>query len=129
MKSQLFLAAAALVALCPVPAAAKSGDDFPIVILSDEDGRGMHIGLQDDARDAFAPASLTGEQIADEFKRLCLDTGFAPDAFAAAAAASPWSLEPGTVAMEAAGKTPPGISQLFNRARSGPACGSATIAA
>ena len=108
MKSHYFLAAAALVALCPVsaPAAAESDDDTPIVILSDEDGRGMHIGLQDDARDAFEPASWSGEQIADEFKRLCLDTAFAPDAFAAAGARSPWSLEPSTVSLEEAGKVP-----------------------
>jgi hypothetical protein len=110
MKSHAFLAASALAAmLCPASAPAVASpvlNDAPIVILSDEDGRGINIGLQEDAREAFEPASLSGEQIADEFKRLCLDTAFAPDAFAAAGAQSPWSLEAEIISLPAAGKTP-----------------------
>jgi hypothetical protein len=109
MKSHAFLAVPALVALlCPASAPAIAAFDdggASIVILSDGDGREMNVGLQEDAREAFEPASLSGEQIADEFKRLCLDTAFAPDAFAAAGAQSPLSLEAGTIALPAAGKT------------------------
>jgi hypothetical protein len=97
------------VLLCSVPVPAVAATMFtgaPIVILSDEDGRGINIGLQQDAREAFEPAAYSGEQIADEFKRLCLDTAFAPDAFAAAGAQSPWQLASGTIALPAAGKIP-----------------------
>src|SRR5688572_15415194 len=110
MKSHAFLAASALaVLLCPVSApaiAAFVDGGASIAILSDEDGRGINIGHQEDAREAFEPTSLGGDRIADEFKRLCLDTAFAPDAFAAAGAQSPLSLEAGTIALPAAGKTP-----------------------
>jgi hypothetical protein len=98
---------AAIAALFVPPAfagAATVSGDAPIVILSDEDGRGINIGLQEDAREAFEPAAYSGEQIADEFKRLCLDTAFSPEAFAAAGAQSPWHLDSGTIALPAAGK-------------------------
>ncbi|HEX9965011.1 MAG TPA: hypothetical protein VGB04_08505 [Allosphingosinicella sp.] len=97
-----------LVALLFAAAAPAAAADIhaPIVILSDEDGRGINIGLQEDAREAFEPAAYSGAQIADEFKRLCLDTAFAPEAFAAAGAQSPWRLAPGTIALKPAGKIP-----------------------
>ena len=48
----------------------------------------MNIDQQEDAREAFESVDYSGEEIADEFKRLCLDTAFSPDAFAAALRAS-----------------------------------------
>jgi hypothetical protein len=61
-----------------------------IVILSDDRGNEASIGAMRDLREGLTPAALAGPAIVDEFKRLCLDTGFDPAAHAAAAAASSW---------------------------------------
>lgn len=59
-------------------------------ILSDEYGRQTSVGVMRDLREDLIPAALTGAQIVDEFKRLCLDTDMGGAAHSAAASASSW---------------------------------------
>jgi hypothetical protein len=86
--------------------AAAPPAEGPIVILSDEDGRDMNVGAQADIRERFEAAAYAGADIADEFKRLCLDTAFSPDALAAAGAKSAWGLTAGSIVLPAGGKLP-----------------------
>jgi hypothetical protein len=96
VRRMLILAAAAA---STASAAAPAG---PIVILSDEYGRGINVGAQEDAREAFTPGAYAAADIADAFKKLCIDAAFDPNALAAGSALD---LTPGQVALAAEGKT------------------------
>jgi hypothetical protein len=90
-------------------ASASHGQEYeggPLIILSDEDGRGMTIGAPVDSRTDYVPADLTGRQIADEFKRLCLDTNFEKAALSAAADSSELGFTMSHLALPAVKKGP-----------------------
>ena len=82
--------ASIVVASCSVAHAEMMTESWTnqLFILSDDSGRGMTIGQQVDLRDSFAPVAMDGQQIADAFKALCLDTKLDPASFEAAAKAS-----------------------------------------
>jgi len=92
-----------LAAIAGASIAAAAPADGPIVILSDEDGRGINVGAQQDARKDFAPGNYAATDLADAFKKLCIDTAFDPSALAAASALD---LAPGQISLEAEGKIP-----------------------
>jgi hypothetical protein len=104
MMGSLLCLGAGLLAATASPAQEYEGG--PLIILSDEDGRGMTIGAQVDSRTDYVPADLSGRQIADEFKRLCLDTNFDKAALSAAADTSELDFTQSRVALPATGKLP-----------------------
>ncbi|MDB5693150.1 MAG: hypothetical protein JWO81_2213 [Alphaproteobacteria bacterium] len=93
-----------LVASAAASAGSAAPPAGPIIILSDEYGRGINIGGQVDARQSFAPGSYAAADLADAFKKLCLDTAFDPAALGGTA--SVLDLVPGQIVLASDGKTP-----------------------
>jgi len=101
------VAAGIAIFLTGAPLHAQRGDGaVPVIILSDNYGRGISIGTQTDSRERLEPASVSGVQIADEFKRLCLDTNLDPAALVNAGAASSWGFSAVEVSLPQQGKVP-----------------------
>lgn len=80
--------------------AAASQTWEPGIILSSDWPIGSHIGASDDLRKGLDALPVTGQEIAAEFKRLCLDTNFDPAAHAQAALGSSWRFKRNDVVLK-----------------------------
>ncbi|TFI59855.1 hypothetical protein E2493_03230 [Sphingomonas parva] len=63
------------------------------LVATNDYGQALFVQVDDTVAPTFAPAAMTAERLANEFKRLCIDTGFDQARLAGAAAGSSFRLQ------------------------------------